>query len=940
LIRSLTLIRNLDISYRDSTTEVDKLAKLYGQLPNSGNSDKTAPQALRLALSHALDQALISRESSYAEASRLYDSCDRHYNRLSSILTKLQALPLPPSRDPTPVQQPTPALNRSRFGSRSDAYPRITLRLDTTRRGRGSGRRGRRSPSLDGEDESAWESDIQSSGRGSRLKGRKSPTQRKYQHGGSGLPKIRVPKPQALRTLRDDEDDDEADEVKTPPPDPQAGSEDAPWLRLTPFELARVRKRMKKNSVWQPSQSMIARELKSLGRGSEAYQREVSRLRDLGLPPPDAGPASQLSGELISVQPLQLGATRHEPIEEGSSLKPGKESTTQVTAETTTKTKTTKAGHPAQLVIEAGRKIHTFSGSTNGVVSPEKQTSMTSPERPQKSPKKPSKQRKGDITPLSPLLNTPKTPSADLPLREDRKRKRESQASPTSVSTIKTTMVPVEPLDATYDIEAGGASSKSRKSALSTSTIKTPIPPPTASGIATRPRRDISVSSTPIPPPEINDTGKLSKIQKMPAIELKPPPTSASKVKTALSKLLQPPLLRRTSRVPVPGEEDDVPHANLEPPKSIPSEHPATRTQASSFLAVASLNEDDDDSSSLSSVGSVSVASLTAGSRLADTTAKDQQEGSEMDIDEMENNEDSLVEAIIANNITRVDHEQRLRHENGVLDGEEEEEEDEEEDDLMEGQIEDEEQVEEPDDEAPQTEAEDEEVDSDGGSIDSNEPTYCLCDRVSFGTMVCCENERCDKQWFHLECVGLDAAPGRTQKWYCPNCRGDSGPGSAKPAKSKNKEKAHSNSAPVAAATVGQKSSNNRSKLIQPAHKPASILKAESVSARARGTSKVLPPETPSRISARRASGSTATPDLVDSDPTGKKSTQNISAAAGLPSTPVIDSAKKAELISLKSLTNSSKTRAGLAAAAAAETAAIEAAKVASRPPPRKKRRF
>ncbi|GAA6009705.1 hypothetical protein JCM10207_004162 [Rhodosporidiobolus poonsookiae] len=52
--------------------------------------------------------------------------------------------------------------------------------------------------------------------------------------------------------------------------------------------------------------------------------------------------------------------------------------------------------------------------------------------------------------------------------------------------------------------------------------------------------------------------------------------------------------------------------------------------------------------------------------------------------------------------------------------------------------------------------------------IDPNEPTYCYCDRVAFGEMIACENEDCKREWFHLECVELDAAPEGT--WYCTEC--------------------------------------------------------------------------------------------------------------------------------------------------------------------------
>jgi len=54
--------------------------------------------------------------------------------------------------------------------------------------------------------------------------------------------------------------------------------------------------------------------------------------------------------------------------------------------------------------------------------------------------------------------------------------------------------------------------------------------------------------------------------------------------------------------------------------------------------------------------------------------------------------------------------------------------------------------------------------------VDPNEPTYCLCKRVSYGEMIGCDNEECPVEWFHFECVGLkESVKG---KWYCPLCRG------------------------------------------------------------------------------------------------------------------------------------------------------------------------
>lgn len=55
--------------------------------------------------------------------------------------------------------------------------------------------------------------------------------------------------------------------------------------------------------------------------------------------------------------------------------------------------------------------------------------------------------------------------------------------------------------------------------------------------------------------------------------------------------------------------------------------------------------------------------------------------------------------------------------------------------------------------------------------IDPDEPTYCLCDEVSYGEMIGCDNDLCPIEWFHFNCVGLSGKP--KGKWFCPFCRGD-----------------------------------------------------------------------------------------------------------------------------------------------------------------------
>ncbi|KAL9230165.1 hypothetical protein vseg_005552 [Gypsophila vaccaria] len=54
--------------------------------------------------------------------------------------------------------------------------------------------------------------------------------------------------------------------------------------------------------------------------------------------------------------------------------------------------------------------------------------------------------------------------------------------------------------------------------------------------------------------------------------------------------------------------------------------------------------------------------------------------------------------------------------------------------------------------------------------VDPNEPTYCVCNQVSYGEMVGCDNSECRIEWFHFGCVGVKEKP--KGKWYCPDCSG------------------------------------------------------------------------------------------------------------------------------------------------------------------------
>jgi len=56
-------------------------------------------------------------------------------------------------------------------------------------------------------------------------------------------------------------------------------------------------------------------------------------------------------------------------------------------------------------------------------------------------------------------------------------------------------------------------------------------------------------------------------------------------------------------------------------------------------------------------------------------------------------------------------------------------------------------------------------VDDDDAGDDKK---YCLCQNVSFGDMVACDNDDCPYEWFHWGCVGLKSEPNGA--WFCPVC--------------------------------------------------------------------------------------------------------------------------------------------------------------------------
>jgi len=128
MIRSLTLIGNLDQKYCRASASVNELTKEYGALPSLPLDQRADPVGLRKQISENLGDAVSARTSAHAEALRMAENVDRHYNRAKNILAKLQDMleKYPSSKENSPVVQKKSPVARH--------TPKITLRLGNEHR--------------------------------------------------------------------------------------------------------------------------------------------------------------------------------------------------------------------------------------------------------------------------------------------------------------------------------------------------------------------------------------------------------------------------------------------------------------------------------------------------------------------------------------------------------------------------------------------------------------------------------------------------------------------------------------------------------------------------------------------------------------------------------------------------------------------------------------
>ncbi|KAK6841385.1 hypothetical protein PG987_002245 [Apiospora arundinis] len=816
--RSLTLIGKLDQTYADSSINVDRLTSTWSKLPTLPADQRPLPAQLRAEISENLNRAVSSRTSSYAEACRMSDYVNRHVNRAKTILAKLQTMRenYPTEEQRSPVQTRSPQMSRT---------PKVTLRLDKD----GQKVRGPPRITVPGEvlapydvDFNAYSSLSEESSDEDEISvspARASPPPRIKLVKAPKVPKDKVPKAprqprqQAAPGMPMLSTSTALAKLQPPPENAVLGSHDAPWLQLTAYELARLRKRMKKNAVWSPSDTMIARELKNLGRGIEAYRSAERKAKDEGkpfepsLPAPvvdaDSGvqhpPEGAISAEALGAEEVQL-SNRGMKLNEAKKLK----------REAMSKLAGDDAEESTRKMIETVRGLlnHEASPSVAGSVQEkgsEAGPSQSSSQSQSKAPKKP----------------------------REKKRKRDSESEvPTKVKA--------------ETIENGNGVQQSIKPQVKRTKTETPVPPPQIP----RPNSLPPPVETPIPPPQVVQSTPVVSTTPVP-LPVQPSPT-ASVVKPANSPVpgtspapVSMPV-RAATPVPAPANNNAATTTTTvptKPPAETPVPTPAktsttpilpptrdlgkreTRKDHKSLQPIATNSTPKQPSSrgntpvttpvpepqsatsrrpvSRGKAGSQEPPAILAVERpRRASTARntpvppEPRQPSKRTKRPAPGVVTSASGGKSAVGSRKVPPKKRPRGPNKNT--------------TSNKQVE------------PEVEVE---LDEDGNVIDPEEPRYCLCNRVSFGTMIQCDNvdvsrtkntssdssdlatittpnptatpasrstrsnkrrkavhnnshkltgsrtQNCKQEWFHLECVGLTAIPARTTKWYCPECR-------------------------------------------------------------------------------------------------------------------------------------------------------------------------
>ncbi|EPE10273.1 phd-finger domain-containing protein [Ophiostoma piceae UAMH 11346] len=566
--------------------------------------------------------------------------------------------------------------------------------------------------------------------------------------------------------------------LKPPPENAIIGSSDAPWLQLTPYELAKLRKRMKKNASWTPSETMIARELKLLGRNLDAFNtaRKVAEEEGLSfdgsLPKPtiESDGVARVSMGALTVDAAMAAEDNH-LSNRGMRLNEAKKQKNrwaQLAAQ--------EAEESTRKMLEQARAMMSYpgggpAGPEGSKAAPTTPAAVTNKKRKREGPSdladtvegsdglqaesqamqkrfktetpvpipQPAKSSGGSVPPADGLtsgsaatqphrMRHSMTP-VPAPLVGGSGPQNDPNAQPT-VSRQSTSM--------SSPLSTAGQSTTSAPGAATTTIITTtttvPLKPPAETPIHPPTHK----STTPIHPPvrelRTRDAARKDQPQQQP---LQPQAADGDEGESELH-----PSARRTSRASsralTPGANSLLPSTETGAGAPLTSTAPAPTLIAERPRRASTVRNTpvpDGAGGSASAAGGGLGGGRPAGKRIKrpapGVVSRTSSGGSA-----------AVGQRKAATRKKRGSNAAQQRR-SITAEGE-----------------------------APGSSSGEIEVDDDGNVIDPNEPRYCLCNRVSFGLMIQCDNvENCKQEWFHLECVDLTAVPARTTKWYCPDCR-------------------------------------------------------------------------------------------------------------------------------------------------------------------------
>jgi hypothetical protein len=737
MMRSLTLIGTLDETYTDTSMKLHSLTKTWGELPSLPASERPAPTELRASISNQLNQAISSRVFAHAEAARMSENVNRHYNKATILLAKLQAMmdnyPTEEQQALSPIASKSPQLSRSKLkGSgggidghrvRQKKVPKITvpgevlapydIEYDTVTDGTGmSSDEEDGTPAVNRSRTPATSNRIKIISSSSRPTPRPPARSNRASSPGAGPSAEEISANQAAL-------------MKPPPKDAEIGSVDAPWLQLTQYELAKLRKRMKKNATWSPSDTMVARELKALGRGPEDYKiakkkaEAEGRSFDPTVPAPvvDVGTGTQqLPTGAISVDAATADelptSNRGMKLNEAKKLK--REALAKMAAEEAEES-AKKMAAAAKLILGGNR------GSPKGAGENAKDASQKAANSKSRTSSRTNGKRKrdaegGDASSEPPeAIETPSTRSVpkriktETPVPPPQYGKQNHATSTAEASGTQAPITstgsagpPIEtpvPLPLPYQSSSsssvvGTAKSPTPNGAasnLSTITTTVPVKPPATETPVPLPRTsDRRKSVTPVVPPPGAVVEGSRRETRADAAKRSQQQQEAEKVVEVQKPQLavrEPAPKRVTSRANTP--------AKLTPgPEAQPTVRPGSRGKAMSQEPQPSL-----------AIDRPRRASTARNTPAPDVRPPSRRSGRPAPgvVSTTKSGGNSAVGKRKAPPRKKA---RMTRREKGQQD-----------------------------------EIEMEEVDDEGNPIDPNEPRYCICNRVSFGTMIQCESQ-------------------------------------------------------------------------------------------------------------------------------------------------------------------------------------------------------